>query len=78
MTKRANCSHNETEDLQIFASIINSILVYSLYYFIKEWESVKEIGETLNFSKSSIINCCNGKRKTAYNYKWKYKNENIS
>lgn len=46
--------------------------------FIKEWDSVKEAGETLNIPKSNISNCCNNKRKTACNFKWKYKNENIS
>ena len=25
------------------------------------------------FANSNIVNCCKGKRKTAYGYKWKYK-----
>ncbi|MDD1444129.1 GIY-YIG nuclease family protein [Dolichospermum sp. ST_sed3] len=45
--------------------------------FIKEWISTKDAAESLNFSKSNITNCCRGNRKTAYNFKWKYKNENI-
>lgn len=41
--------------------------------FIKEWPSGKEIRRELNYSHGTISSCCLGLRKTAYGYKWKYK-----
>lgn len=43
--------------------------------FIKEWVCIKEIENILKISKSNITACCRGKRKTAGNYIWKYKEE---
>ncbi len=41
---------------------------------IKEWISTNEIERQLGYIHSNISLCCNGKRKTAYGYVWKYKN----
>lgn len=41
--------------------------------FIKEWNSASEIGKFFNKNSSSISECCNEKRKSAYGYKWKFK-----
>lgn len=42
--------------------------------FIKEWNSVKEILYYMNeIKKDSIYKCLCGKLKTAYEFKWKYK-----
>lgn len=44
--------------------------------FIKQWNSMSEA--TNYFSKSSsgaISNCCSGRNKTAYGYKWEYAKE---
>ena len=38
--------------------------------FIKEWESAADVGKKV---KSSICHCLNGDQKTAYGYKWIYK-----
>lgn len=40
--------------------------------FIKVWNSTREVEYTLGFRHESIAACARGKRKTAYNYKWKY------
>ena len=40
---------------------------------VKEYPSTKQVERELGFDQGSIVKCCNGKRKTAYNYKWKYK-----
>ena len=40
---------------------------------IKLWNSIIEIEEKMNIPHSNIIYCCQGKRKTAGNYIWKYK-----
>lgn len=43
--------------------------------FIREWPSTKEVERDLGFANSYIGACCNGKRKTAYGYLWKYKED---
>lgn len=43
--------------------------------FIQEWESATEVQRQLGFYKSGICFCCNGKCKTAYGFKWRYKND---
>lgn len=40
--------------------------------FIKSWNSATEIEKQLKISRTNICNCCNGKIKTAYGYKWRY------
>ena len=41
--------------------------------FIKEFPSAMQVERELGFANGNIVNCCKGKYKTAYNYKWKYK-----
>jgi hypothetical protein len=41
--------------------------------FIKEWPSQIEAAIFLNKQSSAISECCSGKRKSAYNYIWKFK-----
>lgn len=40
--------------------------------FIREWSSTHEVGKN-GFRQGNIVNCCNGKLKTAYGFIWKYK-----
>ena len=42
--------------------------------FVREWKSSSEIERNLNYSRGHISKCCNGKRKSAYNFIWKFKN----
>ena len=42
--------------------------------FIKVWDSATSVQKEYNWSASTIISCCKGRRKTAYKYKWIYKN----
>lgn len=52
------------------------VLQYSLDgTFIKEWKSTMDVQRNLGFGQSNISICCRNIRKTAYNYIWKYKNE---
>jgi len=47
--------------------------------FIKEWNSLKEaesIYNTNNPKSDNIGACCRGKQQTAYNFKWKFKQNN--
>lgn len=45
--------------------------------FIREFSSAVEAERFLNAKGSHISCCCTGKRKTAYGYKWRFKNSNI-
>lgn len=40
--------------------------------FIRSFPSTKEIERQLGFANNNIGACCNGKRKTAYGFIWKY------
>ena len=40
---------------------------------VKEYQSTHQVERETGFASQYIIACCNGKYKTAYNYKWKYK-----
>lgn len=50
------------------------VLQYDLQgNFIRKWNSIKEASEKLCIKHSnSIVQCCNGKYKSAGNYIWKY------
>lgn len=41
--------------------------------FIKEYPSIRQAERETGFAIQNVINCCKGKYKTAYGYKWKYK-----
>lgn len=40
---------------------------------IKEYPSLMQVYRELGFSCGNIVNCCKGRYKQAYGYKWKYK-----
>lgn len=40
---------------------------------VREWKSMKDVQRNLNYSQGNISQCCNGKRKSAYNFIWRYK-----
>lgn len=43
--------------------------------FIAEHKSIRSAGRSLNKGMGNIANCCRGAIKSAYGYKWCYKNE---
>lgn len=56
------------------AKTAKPVLQYDLEgNFIREFKSAKEAGLLLNCTYLNIQHVCNGKNKTAKNYKWKYK-----
>lgn len=57
--------------------VIKEILQYDLDgNFIREWKNIKKILDTnKNYNSPIIYNCLNDVYKTAYKYKWKYKNK---
>lgn len=40
--------------------------------FIKKWAAASEVERELGINRSSIIQCCKGKRKSAGGFKWMY------
>ena len=40
--------------------------------FIKEYPSMKEVERQTGYDFSLIAKCCKGRRKSAYNYIWRY------
>lgn len=40
--------------------------------FIQKWDSTKEVSEKLHIRRNNIISACNGQRKSAGGFKWKY------
>lgn len=40
---------------------------------LREWKSLKEVSEYLSINRNSIRMVCNGQRKSAGGYKWKFK-----
>ena len=40
---------------------------------VKEYPSIMQVERELGFNNAHIVKCCKGKLKTAYGYKWKYK-----
>ena len=42
-------------------------------FMVKEYPSIKQVERELGFYTSNIVNCCKGKLKQAYGFKWKYK-----
>lgn len=43
--------------------------------FLKEWPSMKEVERETGFFYPSVSDCCRRKRKSAYGYIWKFKEE---
>ena len=41
--------------------------------FIREWPSASEVERQTGFAQNNISDCCLGKRRSAYEYVWKYK-----
>ena len=51
-----------------------SVMQYDLQdNFVKEYASTYQAGRETGFDNSNIAKCCKGKYKTAYNFKWRYK-----
>lgn len=40
--------------------------------FIRKWDSIAQIEETLKINNGNISKCCKGRRKTAGGYVWRY------
>lgn len=62
------------EKLKEASTCKKSVVQYDkLGNFIKEWPSTMQVQRELGFCNTHISGCALGKRKSAYNYIWKYK-----
>ena len=70
MTAKENCNWGTRNE-----KISKPVLQFTLDgIFVKEYPSAHQVERELGFYQGNIVNCCNGKRKTAHGFKWKYKN----
>lgn len=65
LSKRINRINRKDLSKQVYQYDLNN-------NFIKKWESTMEIQRQLKYCNSAISECCNGKRRNAYGYIWKY------
>lgn len=61
---------NNKQSLKILQYDLNGVL-------LKEWESIKQVLREKGYNTFGIIKCCKNlpRYKTAYGFKWQYKNE---
>lgn len=79
MTAKENCNwgtrNERSTKKRINGKCSKTVLQFDLNNnLVKEFPSAMQVERELGFANSNIIKCCKGKYKTAYNYKWKYKN----
>lgn len=76
--KKMSKESSEKKSKSMMGVMNKSILQYDLQdNFIKEWSSISEAYLSLNkkITNGCINLACKGKIKTAFGYKWKYKNK---
>ena len=68
-------THNErAAKKRINGKLSKVVLQFTLEdILIKEYPSAHQVERETGYAFSHISACCNGKQKTAYNFKWKYK-----
>ena len=71
--RKSNCNYGN-RNKRISEKRSKPVLQYTKSgEFVKEWKSATDVQRTLGYLHNNISNCCNGKRKSAYNYIWKFK-----
>lgn len=73
VTFKENMNHGTKQDRESKIKTKYHVEQYDLNdNLIKKWFNLREIILNTNYNKSNIQNCCTGKSKTAYGYKWRY------
>jgi hypothetical protein len=68
-----NCRFLEMKEHQLKDKMKPIIQFTKEGVFVKEWNSIKEAGQTLSISGGDLSNCLHGKFKQMGGFKWKYK-----
>ena len=80
-TRRENVNHGSRNDRAangIAKALSKPVGQYTLDgELVKKWPSTMEVQRQAGFSQGYISKVANGKRKTAYGFIWKYKNETM-
>lgn len=75
MTPKENTNWG-TRNERVSKKLSKAVLQFDLNdNLVKEYPSIQQIYRENGFSRGYICDCCNGKRKTAYGFKWKYAKE---
>lgn len=82
VTAKENIQHSVKNGLQVYKKGIENKCSKQIFQkdlqgnIIKEWGSINEACKQLNYNSFGIIKCCKNQKKykTAYGYKWEYKN----
>ena len=76
--RKSNCNYG-TRNQRSAKSRMNNNLSKPILQFtkdgelVREWKSTRDIERNLGFNHGNISLYCNGKRKSAYGYIWKFK-----
>ena len=73
MTQKENLNWGTRTERQA-KKLSKSVLQFTFdNILVKEYDSIIQAERETGFANSNIVNCCKGKYKTAYGYKWRYK-----
>lgn len=73
-TQKDNCSREKSFGPEITKKLFSKKVLQFMKdgTFIREWPSIMEIKRQLGFDDGYICRCCNGNRKSAYGFRWRY------
>ena len=73
MTHKENCNFG-TRNERMTKKLSKVVLQFTLDdILVKEYPSIHQAERETGFANQYISKCCNGKYKTAYSFKWRYK-----
>lgn len=74
MTCKENINYGSRNE-RVSKKLSKVVLQFTLdNILIKEYHNTMQVARENGFNQGHISDCCNGKRKTAHGFKWKYKN----
>lgn len=78
---KSDKSSHKTKEYRTKMSAMKSNLIAQYNYdmeLIKVWSSSKVLCAETGHTRSVILSCCNGSKKRAYGYLWRYVDENLN
>lgn len=80
LTNTGSKSGRQSQDVieKRASKLRKSVLQYTVKgIFVREWNSIKEVGEVLSINIGCIPTCCKGKIKSVGGFIWRYKTDSI-